>query len=82
MGTSQVGNMVIRYDIRSDANGNPKELKGHINNGVDTIATYNCTDRGVMGFSISVENELTLAQRRAIVEQLLDDTDQIFASED
>lgn len=79
MGTSQVGDYVIHYEIRSNADGSPKELKGHIINGVDIIATYNCAVNGVMGFSINESNDLSLSERRAIIEQMLDDTEQVFS---
>lgn len=82
MGTSQVGDYVIRYEIKSNADGSPKELKGHIYDGVDIIATYNCAENGVMGFSINESNGLGFAVRRAIIEQMLDDTEQVFNEAD
>lgn len=82
IGKSLVGDHVIQYTIKKDANGNAKELNGHVRVGTETIATFNCNDRGVIGFSISIENELTLAQRKDIVDQLFEDAEEVFGSDE
>lgn len=78
-GTSVVGDYTIRYTIKKDAKGVPTEVMATVvKKTTNIIATYNCRANGVMGFSINEENDMTASDRKAVINQMLDDTAEVF----
>ena len=82
IGISVVGDFTIRYTIKKDAEGTPTEVMATVvKKTANVIATYNCRANGVMGFSINEESDMTASERKAIINQMLDDTAETFGWE-
>ena len=76
-GTSNVGNLVIRYEITKDGTGAAIDVQAKIYDGMTIIGTFNASPNGVLGISFR-ENSLTLSVCEDVVDQIIEDTDTIF----
>lgn len=80
-GVSTVGSYTISYTVNEDGNGNPIEMIGVITSNGTDIGYYNYKPQGMTGFTIVRTSIVSLNDMKALSDQVILDTGQIFESE-
>ena len=80
-GVSEVGRFNVRYSIVNDREGNPVTCTANIYDGLTVVGTANSNNVGEFGISVTERAAMTVAERSAVVTQVLNDFADIFTSE-